>query len=83
LSIVTRLSGTYYTPIEESEDLENRRVGLIAQDVCEVIPELYRPGKKYHGVRYDRTVAVLIEAIKEQQIQIESLEARILSLEGD
>lgn len=53
-------------------------VGVIAQDVEKVLPEIVainNAGSK--TVSYDSLVAVLIEAVKEQQKQIEELKAKI------
>jgi hypothetical protein len=54
--------------------LKKHQIGLIAQDVKKVIPEVV--GKNNDGslgVSYQHLVAVLIEAIKEQQKEIEEL----------
>jgi hypothetical protein len=54
--------------------LKKHQIGLIAQDVKNVIPEVV--GKNNDGtlgVSYQHLVAVLIEAIKEQQQEIEEL----------
>ena len=54
--------------------LKKHQIGLIAQDVKKVIPEVV--GKNNDGtlgVSYQHLVAVLIEAIKEQQQEIEEL----------
>ncbi len=51
-----------------------RQVGLIAQEVEEVLPEAV--GKSpdgYKTVDYEKLVPVLVEAIKEQQKQIDEL----------
>jgi hypothetical protein len=54
-------------------------VGLIAEEVVSVIPELV--GTDAEGrpdsVTYDRMVSVLVKAIQEQQAIIESLKARL------
>ena len=54
--------------------LKKHQIGLIAQDVKKVIPEVV--GKNNDGtlgVSYHHLVAILIEAIKEQQQEIEEL----------
>lgn len=58
-------------------------VGVIAQDVQAVLPELV--GERPDGtlaVKYDRIVALLIEVNKHQQDQIAELRLRIEKLEG-
>ncbi len=61
-----------------------RRVGVIAQEVEAVLPEAVRTtvdGKK--AVAYSELVALLIEAVKEQQQQIEQQQAQIEELKGE
>ena len=50
---------------------EGRRVGFLAQELAEVIPEAvtYFEGEGTYGVCYDAVVPVLVEAIKEQAAQ--------------
>ena len=49
-----------------------RGIGVIAQEVEKVIPEVVHDGE-YKSVAYGNIVGVLIEAIKEQQKQIDEL----------
>lgn len=56
-------------------------VGLIAQEVEKVFPELVSGEEGSKGVSYGNLVAPLIEAVKEQQKEIDSLQARIKVLE--
>jgi hypothetical protein len=59
------------------------QVGVIAQEVEDIIPEIVSTGPEgYKSVNYSKISAVLIEAIKEQQKQIEALEQRIAELEA-
>ena len=60
----------------------NKSVGLIAQEVEKVYPELVTGEKGGKSVEYGNLVAPLIEAVKAQQKQIEALEARIRLLES-
>ena len=64
----------------------NRLTGLIAQDLEKVLPEaVYTAedleGKEHLAIRYGNTVGLLVEAIKEQQEQIETLTAKVKELE--
>jgi hypothetical protein len=69
-----------------------RDLGLIAQEVEMVIPEIVHDhklplidgesGTVYKTVDYEKMVAVLIEGMKEQQTQIESLKSEIDELKG-
>ncbi|MGC2062537.1 MAG: tail fiber domain-containing protein [Thermodesulfovibrionales bacterium] len=52
---------------------EGRQIGLIAQEVEKIFPELVQTDDKgYKAVAYDKLVPVLIEAVKEQQKSIVS-----------
>jgi hypothetical protein len=52
-----------------------REIGLIAQEVEQVFPELVGLGPDgMKGIKYDGFAAVLIEAIKQQQAQIDALQ---------
>ena len=80
LDKVLGLKGVCYSPIE---NLEKRYVGLVAQDVEKIIPELVFTSKSgYMGVRYTDGVALLVEAIKEQQTKIDTLQQRLEKLES-
>jgi hypothetical protein len=57
-------------------------IGLIAQQVEKVVPEVVREktnidGDTYKSVNYEHLVGILIEAIKEQQQQIDELKKLI------
>ena len=60
-----------------------KSAGVIAQDVEKVMPHAVKEvedlngGDSYKTVRYDSIHALLIEAIKAQQIQIEELQAKL------
>ena len=52
-------------------------VGVIAQEVEAVFPELVVENEEYKSVDYGKLTSVLIEAIKEQQAQIDELKAKL------
>jgi len=53
---------------------EGHDIGVIAQEIEEVLPELVTTRDTgYKAVKYEKIVALLIEAIKEQQKQIDEL----------
>ncbi len=59
------LQGVYFN---FKKDPARRRIGFIAQDVEPIVPEVvHTDGNGYKSVEYDRLMALLIEAIKEQQ----------------
>lgn len=61
----------------------NHSIGLIAQEVEKVLPDLVHESEDgIKSVAYQNIVAVLIEAVKEQQIQIELLKYEINSLKS-
>jgi hypothetical protein len=59
-------------------------IGVVAQEVEEVFPELvsiYDPDQEYRAVDYDGLTGVLIEAVKDLKAQNEALRSRIEALE--
>lgn len=55
-------------------------LGFIAQEVEKVVPEIVTKENtkdEYRSVKYDKLVALLVEAIKEQQKQIDSLKIEV------
>jgi len=60
---------------------EGKQIGLIAQEVEKVLPELvHMDNKGYKTLSYDKLAPVLIEAVKEQQQTIAKQEAMIVEL---
>ena len=56
----------------------NSEVGVIAQEVEAVVPDVVSTNDQgIKSVKYGNLVGVLIEAIKEQQAQIDELKARL------
>jgi hypothetical protein len=62
-------------------DASSKKIGLIAQDVQQIVPEVVSDGE-YLGMNYGELVPVLINAIQEQQKTIMQLEERVKQLEG-
>lgn len=56
------------------------QMGFIAQEVEKVIPEVVRIKEGDYAMQYAPVTALLVEAIKEQQKQIENLNVEILKL---
>ncbi len=53
-------------------------VGVIAQEIEKVLPEVVATRDNgYKAVRYEKIVALLINAIKEQQLQIDELRSKL------
>ena len=60
---------------------EGRDIGVIAQEIEEIIPEATTTRKNgYKAVRYEKIVPLLIESIKAQQLQIDELINEIIIL---
>ena len=57
---------------------DKRQVGLIAQDVEKIVPELVSTdGEGFKSIDYAKISVLLIDAIKEQQKSIEQLKNEI------
>ena len=65
-------------------DVEERATGVIAQDVEKVLPEAVRDNAEtgFKSVAYGNMVGLLVEAIKEQQTQIDELKDQVKKLNG-
>ena len=82
LAKVKSLGGYYFTENQAAKDLgydnDAQQVGVIAQEVEEVLPEAVKPApidEKYLTVQYEKLVPLLIEAIKELEARVAELEA--------
>lgn len=78
VALVQRLQGVRFDWLENNKP----SLGLIAQEVEEVIPELVETDNGIKSVSYSNMIGVLIEAIKEQQKQIEELKTEISILKN-
>lgn len=73
LNLVQNLQGVNFT----YKNTNNKNIGLIAQNVKNVLPELVVENQDgYLSVAYGNVVAVLIEAIKELNARVKVLEAK-------
>jgi hypothetical protein len=87
LEKVLSLNGFYYTPNEVAQDLGYKlkpEVGLSAQEVQAIMPQVVVPApidENYLTIQYERLIPLLVEAIKEQQGQIEELKSKLDKLE--
>ncbi|MDA9111846.1 tail fiber domain-containing protein [bacterium] len=78
LSKVNKIEGVYFN----WKDKKETQVGVIAQQVKEVLPEVVSEDKSsYLSVDYSKLVPLLIGAVNEQSSVIEGLEKRIAKLE--
>ena len=77
LEKVKQIRGVTFTR-NDQEDKEARHTGIIAQEVEIVLPEVVAEDNDgVKNVAYGNMVGLLIEAIKEQQLQIEELKELI------
>jgi len=71
-----QLRGVYYN--KKQDELKTKKLGVIAQEVQKIIPEVVLENSEGTlSVDYGNIVGLLIEAIKEQQVQIEELKTKI------
>jgi len=71
LDKVKQLRGVSYKWIDEARFGSSPEIGLIAQEVQTVVPEVVKDGGDYLSVNYQNLVALLIEAIKELVAKVE------------
>lgn len=77
LDKILQLQGVEY----DRTDYEKHEIGMVAQEVEKIIPDLVKENSE--GVKileYQNLTAVLVEAIKEQQEQINSLKQTVQEL---
>jgi hypothetical protein len=75
LDLVSQMRGVRYTHIHT----EWRGIGVIAQELEKVVPEVVQRDNDEHGalsVAYGNLVGVLIEAIKELSLKVKTLEEK-------
>ena len=74
LEKLNKLNGIEFDWNDKQDLYKGHDIGVIAQEVEEVLPEIVDTREDGHkAVKYDRMVALLIEAVKEQQQQIDEL----------
>ena len=76
LSKVLNLRGVTYNKIENDKSVnEKTEMGVIAQEVEKVVPEVvtYAEDIDQYGVSYGNLTALLIEAVKELKIELNEL----------
>ena len=77
---IARVYGLNGVRSGELVEFENgtKAIGLIAQEAEKVIPEIVSQDEDgYLGIKYNNLIGVLIEAIKDQQEQIDNLKNKI------
>ncbi|MCX6163374.1 MAG: tail fiber domain-containing protein, partial [Ignavibacteriae bacterium] len=80
LDKIMKLRGVSF--VYNNDNTGKRQIGFIAQEMEELFPEFITTDDNgLKGVSYANVSAVLLEGIKEQQKQIDGLNARLLALE--
>jgi hypothetical protein len=76
LKMIMQLQGVSY----KLKDSEVKEIGFIAEQVEQILPEavIYKGGKP-DSVAYSRITAILVEAVKEQQRQINELKDKLMN----
>jgi hypothetical protein len=76
LTKVAGLRGRYFTRNDIADD-DKRHVGIIAQEIESVLPEVVHTNEETNlkSVSYTSLVPILIEAIKELKAKVEALES--------
>ena len=73
------LNGVLYT----DKETQQRRTGLIAQDVLSVLPEAVRTNTDgYYALAYGNLVGLLVQSIKELNAKVDALSEKVNSLGG-
>ena len=80
LEKVMKLKGVYYFYKDTARWGNKRQIGFIAQDMEKIIPEVVSDGNEYKSLNYQYLTALLAEAMKEQQKQIEELKQQNLKM---
>jgi hypothetical protein len=80
LQKVLRLRGVNFMWNESKKDMEGLQMGFIGQEAAEVIPEVVSVSNNHYSMQYAPVTALLVEAVKEQQKQIDELKALVNKL---
>jgi hypothetical protein len=87
LEKLLQINGVEYemktTAFSKNHFLVGRQMGLLAQNVEKIVPEAVHEIDGYKGVDYARLVPLLIEGMKEQQQEIETLKKLVAHLIKD
>ena len=78
LAKLLQIDGKSYTM--KKDESEKQKIGLLAQDIEKVFPELVSESNGIKSVNYQGLVPVLINALKEQQSEIDELKMMLKTL---
>jgi hypothetical protein len=75
LDKVSQMRGVYYNRI--NDETKTRNVGVIAQEIEAILPEVVHNTDDTKSVAYGNIVGVLIEAIKELNEEVKTLKSKL------
>jgi hypothetical protein len=79
IELIKQIEGVKFHRIEQDDD-GKQQIGFIAQNLNKVLPEVVIGDEKFgYGVSYGNITALLVEAIKAQQQQIDELKMQLES----
>ena len=82
LDKVLEMRGVYFNWIDEQKYGNDQQIGFIAQEINEIFPQLVNSnGSGALHVNYSQTTAILVEAIKAQNILIKELQDAVAKLQ--
>lgn len=70
---VNSLRGVRY----RKKDTNDFAIGVVAQEVIDIVPEVVQDNNEYLSVAYGNMVGLLIEAVKELTAKVEELESKV------
>jgi sugar lactone lactonase YvrE len=82
LEKIMKMRGVYYNRIDDSNAIPDRHLGVIAQEIERVLPEVVLTDTseaKNKSVAYGNIVAILIEGMKAQESTIKGIQAILSS----
>ena len=82
LEKIMKMRGVYYNRIDDSNAIPDRHLGVIAQEIERVLPEVVLTDtseSKHKSVAYGNIVAILIEGMKAQESTIKGIQAILSS----
>ena len=78
LSRLEQMRGVTYEFKDQTKYAKGPQIGVIAQELQKVFPELVKLGSDgFYSVNYTQLTAVLIQAVKEQQTEINELKGQM------
>lgn len=80
LEKILKIRGVSFDWNDQQKVYSGKDVGVIAQEIEEVLPEVVETRKTGKAVKYEKIVPLLIEGIKDQQSQIEDLKKMVEKL---